>query len=86
MNEALCMMGVGEVMTPGGAARALTSLMSPLNTTSSAFSLSMVSFISSWMASASCAAYGDRDGEGLGGLGTLRAGGTGHLGPARPGT
>lgn len=46
---------------------ALTSLMSPLNTTSSAFNLSIVSFISSWMASASCAAYGDGDGEGLGG-------------------
>lgn len=50
------MMGVGEVMTPGAAAVALTSLMSPLNTTSSALSRSIFSFISSWMASASCAA------------------------------
>lgn len=49
------MMGVG---TGGdaGATAALTSLMSPLNTTSSALSRSIFSFISSWMASASCAA------------------------------
>lgn len=72
MNEASCMMGVGGGRDTWGRGQpvALTSLMSPLNTTSSAFSLSIVSFISSWMASASCAACGDRDREGLAGLGT----------------
>lgn len=41
---------------PGVTAIPLTSLMSPLNTTSSALSRSIFSFISSWIASASCAA------------------------------
>ena len=75
MNEAFCMMGggVGGFMTPGGwQPEALTSLMSPLNTTSSALRRSIFSFISSWMASASCAAYkGRRPGRGQGGLGGL---------------
>lgn len=63
VNEATGMMGMGEgeVVTPGAAA--LTSLMSPLNTTSSALSRSIFSFISSWMASASCAACGDGDAD-----------------------
>lgn len=73
MNEAFCMMGggVGGVHdTWGWRPEALTSLMSPLNTTSSALRRSIFSFISSWMASASCAAYeGRRPGRGSGGAG-----------------
>lgn len=66
MNEAFCMMGVrGGHDAWGWWPVALTSLISPLNTTSSALSLSIFSFISSWMASASCAAYGDGNGGGL---------------------
>lgn len=72
-------------MTPGRwRPEALTSLMSPLNTTSSALRRSIFSFISSWMASASCAAYGGRrSGNGQGGLGGPPDGGggeAGHLG------
>lgn len=60
MNEAFRMTGVrGGRDAWGWRPVALTSLISPLNTTSSALSLSIFSFISSWMASASCAAYGD---------------------------
>lgn len=59
VNEAFGMMGKErEVMMPRVTATPLTSLISPLNTTSSALSRSIFSFISSWMASASCAACG----------------------------
>lgn len=63
---------------------ALTSLMSPLNTTSSALSRSIFSFISSWMASASCAAC-RWTGAGFSGADTWRGRGTGHPGPSEPG-
>lgn len=66
MNEAFCMMGVrGGHDAWGWWPVALTSLISPLNTTSSALSLSIFSFISSWMASASCAAYEDGNAGGF---------------------
>lgn len=68
------MMGVGGGHDSWGwRPVALTSLTSPLNTTSSALSRSIFSFISSWMASASCAAYGDGDGGGVEELWELQA-------------
>lgn len=81
------MMGVGGGHDAWGwRPLALTSLMSPLNTTSSALSRSIFSFISSWMASASWAAYGDGD---RGGFRREQVpsgvGGTRHLGAVRLG-